>query len=66
MNLTKTTEMIESGEKMIVVVMVLSIILAGIAAFLFFLERRLDKAEKKLGELENQKRSLENNDLKIR
>jgi len=58
--------MIESGEKMIVVVMVLSIILAGIAAFLFFLERRLDKAEKKLGELENQKRSLENNDLKIR
>ncbi len=56
--------MIESGEKMIVVVMVLSIILAGIAAFLFYLERRLNKAEKKLGELENQKRSLGSTDVK--
>lgn len=44
--------------------MVLSIILAGIAAFLFYLERRLDKAEKKLGELENQKRGQGSTDLK--
>lgn len=47
--------MIESGEKMIVVVIVLSVILLGIAAFLFYLERRLDRAEKKLRELENEK-----------
>jgi CcmD family protein len=47
--------MIESGEKMIVVVIVLSVILIGIAAFLFYLERRLDRAEKKLHELESEK-----------
>lgn len=44
--------MIEPGEKMVVVVMVLSIILIGLAAFLFYLERRLKKTEKKLDELE--------------
>jgi CcmD family protein len=47
--------MIESGEKMIVVVIVLSVILIGIAAFLFYLERRLGRAEKKLRELESEK-----------
>lgn len=40
--------MIEPGEKMIVVVIVLSIILLGIATFLFYLERRLSRAEKEL------------------
>jgi CcmD family protein len=45
--------MIEPGEKMIVVVMVLAIILLGLAAFLFYLERRLKKTEKKLDELES-------------
>ena len=38
---------------MVVVVMVLSIILLGLAAFLFYLERRLKKTEKKLDELES-------------
>ncbi|MBW6497756.1 MAG: hypothetical protein K0B09_05170 [Bacteroidales bacterium] len=57
--------MIASGDKMIVVVMVLAIILIGIAAFLLYLERRLDKAEKKLRELENQKNSGKNTDLTI-
>jgi Tfp pilus assembly protein PilO len=47
--------MIESGEKMIVVVIVLSVILLGIAAFLFYIESRLDRAEKKLRELESEK-----------
>ena len=43
--------------KMIVVVMVLSIILLGIAGFLFYLERRLDRAEKQLREMEQQRGS---------
>ena len=47
--------MIESGEKMIVVVIVLSIILLGIASFLFYLERRLSKAERELKKLQQEK-----------
>lgn len=42
--------------KMIVVVLVLSIILVGIAAFLFYLERKLDKAEKRLRDLEQDRK----------
>ena len=40
-----------SGDKLIVVVVVLSIILVGLALFLFYIERRLNNAEKKLDEL---------------
>ena len=49
--------MIESGEKMVVVVIVLSIILLGIASFLFYLERRLAKAEKELDKLSDEAKS---------
>ena len=45
-----------ADDKMIVVVLVLSIILVGIAAFLFFLERRLDKAEKRLRKMEQERK----------
>lgn len=44
--------MIEPGEKMIVVVIVLSMILVGLGLFLFYLERRLDRAEKELKKLQ--------------
>jgi len=37
-----------SDDKMIVVVLVLGIILIGLALFLFYIERKLNKAEKKL------------------
>ncbi len=50
--------MIEPGEKMMVVVMVLSLILLGLAGFLFYLERRLDKAEKKLREIESREKDF--------
>ncbi|HSV87969.1 MAG TPA: hypothetical protein VLH61_04950 [Bacteroidales bacterium] len=43
--------MIESGDKMIVVVLAFALILAGLGLLLFYLERRLKKAEKKLKEL---------------
>lgn len=36
--------------------MVLAIILLGIAAFLFYLERRLDRAEKRLKEMEQERK----------
>jgi len=47
--------MIEPGEKMIVVVIVLSLILVGIASFMFYLERRLARAEKELKKLQSEK-----------
>jgi len=40
---------------MIVVVVVAAIILVGLAAFLFYLERRLAKAEKQVRELQHGK-----------
>ncbi|HSV76410.1 MAG TPA: hypothetical protein VLH37_05195 [Bacteroidales bacterium] len=44
-------------DKMIVVVLVFSLVLTGLALLLFYLERRLNKAEKKLEEL---KQNMEN------
>ncbi|MEE4178300.1 MAG: CcmD family protein [Bacteroides sp.] len=44
-----------TDDKMIVVVLVISIILLGIAAFLFYLERKLDKVEKRLRDLEQER-----------
>jgi HAMP domain-containing protein len=44
-------------DKMIVAVLVFSLILTGLALLLFYLERRLNKAEKKLEEL---KQNMEN------
>ncbi|GEM_PF-1000874 len=44
--------MLEQDGKIWVVALVMAIIFIGIAAFLFFLEYRLKRAEKKLRELE--------------
>lgn len=48
-------------DKMIVVVLVFSLVLTGLALLLFYLERRLNKAEKKLEELkQNMENPIEN------
>lgn len=44
--------MIEENSNMFVVVAVVSIIVLGIAAFLFYLEMRLGRAEKRMRDLE--------------
>ncbi len=44
--------MLEQDGKIWVVVLVMAIIFIGIAAFLFYLEYRLKKSEKKLRDLE--------------
>ncbi len=44
----------ESDGKILVVALVLAVIFLGIAAFLFYLDRRLSSAEKSLKEQEGQ------------
>jgi len=43
--------MLEADGKILVVALVMAVIFLGIAAFLFYLERRLSSAEKKLKKL---------------
>jgi preprotein translocase subunit YajC len=42
----------EPEGKLLVVILVLVVILLGLAAFLFYLERRLTRAEKQIREIE--------------
>lgn len=50
------------GNKMIVVVLVLAIILVGLALFLFYIERRLKQSEKKLEEFRKKCTCMEHPD----
>ncbi|MFO7978608.1 MAG: hypothetical protein R6U64_08105 [Bacteroidales bacterium] len=45
---------IDSGSKLLIVILVLLVILLGLAAFLFYLERRLAYSERKIRELEKE------------
>jgi len=45
----------ETYGKIFVVVAVLALILTGIFAYLFFLDKKIGKLEKEIGEKENQK-----------
>lgn len=45
---------IDSGTKLLIVIMVLLVILLGLAAFLFYLERRLARSERRIQELEKE------------
>ncbi len=43
--------MFEAGDKIFVAVAVISLIILGLAAFMFYLEHRIGRSEKKLREL---------------
>ena len=51
--------MTEIHGKIYVVAIVLAVIFAGLAIFLFYIERKLDKMEKKIAEIEIDRESEE-------
>lgn len=57
--------MFEAGEKIFVAVAVISLIILGLAAFLFYLEHRIGRSEKKLRELEERLESGESGEREI-
>jgi CcmD family protein len=50
--------MMEIHGKIYVVALVLAVIFMGLAMFLFYLERRLDKAEKKISQMEKDNKEV--------